>query len=177
MKRLTRTATTILIAILAAASVALTAAAQPGPRGAGRDDSGWGPGMMMGPGMMGGGAMGFMCNPRTAGMAEWRISSIEEAVKPTEAQRTALNELRSASTKAAATISASCSGEIPAKSTERLAIMEKRMEAMLQAIKLVRPAFDAFYATLDATQQASLDASGPRRWGWRSWRWPWSTTR
>jgi hypothetical protein len=161
---------TFLAAATAAAFLALTGVAghaQPGP------GFGWGPGMMMGPGMMGMGSFGFMCNPRAAGFAEWRMERIEAAVKPTEAQRTALNDLRAASTKAAETIVAACPDEIPAKSTERLALMEKRLEAMQQAIKTVRPAFEAFYATLDDAQKARLDAAGPRQWGWRGWRWHW----
>ena len=39
-----------------------------GPRG-----PGGGHGMMMGPGMMGRGGMGAMCDPRGAGLAEWRF--------------------------------------------------------------------------------------------------------
>jgi hypothetical protein len=54
-------------------------------------------------------------------------------VRPTEAQRPALNELRVASTKAAETISAACAVDFPTKSTQRLDAMEKRVEAMLQA--------------------------------------------
>jgi LTXXQ motif family protein len=137
------------------------------------DAPGWGPGMMMGPGMMGARGLSFMCNPRAAGFAEWRIERIEAAVRPTEAQRGALNELRTASAKAVEIISAACTTDFPAKSTERLAAMEKRVEAMLQAIKTVRPAFDAFYAALDDQQKARLDDIGPRRWGWRGWRWGW----
>jgi hypothetical protein len=50
-------------------------------------------GMMMGPGMMGRGSFGaMMCHPRAAGLAEWRMDRIESAIKPTEAQRTALND-------------------------------------------------------------------------------------
>jgi len=52
-------------------------------------------------------------------------------------------------------------------SVERLDFMEKRMEAMLQAIKTVRPAFETFYASLGDDQKARLDSVGPRRWGWR----------
>jgi hypothetical protein len=37
-------------------------------------------------------------------------------------------------------------------------------------VKTVRPAFDAFYQTLDETQKSRLDAAGPRRWGWQHWR-------
>jgi hypothetical protein len=36
-------------------------------------------------------------------------------------------------------------------------------------IKIVRPAFEAFYGVLDEAQKAHLDAAGPRQWGWH---WP-----
>lgn len=131
---------------------------------------GWGPGMMMGPGMMGWGGMGGMCDPRAAGLAEWRMERVERLVKPTEAQRKALDDLRTASTKAAATIAAACPREFPASASARMELMEKRLEAMLTAIKTVRPAFDAFYATLNDDQKARINSGGPRRWGWRGWR-------
>jgi hypothetical protein len=155
--------------VAAAFSVLLlapSAAAQPGPGGPG------GRGMMMGPGMMGSRAMGpAMCNPQAAGLAEWRVDAIERAVRPTDAQRAAFNELKAASTKAADVIAAACPRDFPETSTARLEAMEKRLDAMLQAVKTVRPAFDAFYATLTDEQKAELNKAGPRRWGWRWWRW------
>jgi hypothetical protein len=139
-----------------------------GPRG-----YGWGPGMMMAPGMMGWGGLGGMgarCGPRGAGLAEWRMQRIERLIKPTEAQRAVLNELRNASTKADETIAAACPREFPAGASARLELMEKRLDAMLVAIKTVRPAFEAFYATLNDEQKARINSGGPRRWGWRGWR-------
>jgi hypothetical protein len=144
-------------------------AAAPGP-GPG---FGWGPGTMMGPGMMGwrgANGMAAMCDPRAAGLAEWRMDRIERMIQPNEKQRAALVALREASTKAAQTIAAACPREFPASGSTRMELMEKRLEAMLTAIKTVRPAFDAFYATLDDAQTARVDARGPRRWGWGSWR-------
>jgi hypothetical protein len=131
-----------------------------------------GPGFMMGPGMMHGSGMwggrfAGPCDPGAAGFAGWRVDQIERVVRPTEAQRTALGDLRTASTKAAEAFADACPREVPRTSTERLGFMEKRMEAMLQAIKAVRPAFDAFYAALSDEQKARLDSVGPRRWGWR----------
>lgn len=167
-----RSGSTLAGAAIVAVSLACTAAsAQPG-RGPG--GSGWGPGMMMGPGMMGNRGFGFMCNPRAAGFAEWRLQQIEQAVQPNEAQRVALNELKSASATAADLITTGCPATPPAKSTERLAFMETRLAAMQQAVKTVRPAFDAFYAALDDQQKARLDAAGPQRWGWNRWRWHWN---
>lgn len=145
----------------------------PGPGAGPGPGSGWGPGMMMGPGMMGWGGrrgMGWMCSPQGAGLAEWRMERIETLVKPTEAQRKALDDLRAASTKAADSIKAACPNEWPSSAPARLELMEKRMEAMLTAVKTVRPAFDAFYATLNDEQKARLNTGGPRRWGWQRWR-------
>jgi hypothetical protein len=131
----------------------------------------FGPGMMMGPGMMRGSGMwggrfAGPCDPGAAGLAGWRIDQIERMVRPTEGQRNALNDLRSASTKAAEALAGACPRDVPRSSTQRLEFMEKRMEAMLQAIKMVRPAFDGLYASLNDEQKARLDSAGPRRWGW-----------
>jgi len=170
--------TAMLLTASALAQPAAPAAGAP-PAAAGQDSgqaagpgTGWGPGMMMGPGMMGWGGrggMGMLCNPRAAGLAEWRMERIERLVQPTEAQRAALNDLRTASTKAAEQIAAACPRDLPASAPARLELMEKRMESMLAALKTVRPAFVAFYGTLTDEQKARLDQAGPRRWGWRDW--------
>ncbi|QQO22589.1 Spy/CpxP family protein refolding chaperone [Bradyrhizobium diazoefficiens] len=145
-----------------------SASAQSGP------GPGWGPGMMMGPGMMGGGGFGFFCNPRMAGFAEWRMQEIEAAVHPNDKQKAVLDELKSTSAKAADLITKDCPSAISAKPTERLELAERRLETMLQAVKSVRPAFQAFYDSLDDAQKLSLNSVGPRRWGWQHWRWPWN---
>jgi hypothetical protein len=183
MKR-TRRSVSYLSAVgmsLLAATAAASAQSAPVPTAPGNNasapatGSAWGPGFMMGPGMMHGAGMwggrfDGPCDPRTAGMAEWRIDQIERVVQPTEAQRAALADLRAASAKAADAIRSACPRDIPQTSVQRMAFMEKRMEAMLTAIKTVRPAFEAFYATMDDEQKARLDGVGPRRWGWH-WRW------
>lgn len=160
-----RLAKTFAVASLALCVVSSVAAAQPfGPGG------GWmGPGTMMGPGMMGRG-FGALCNPGSAGFAQWRIDRIENVVRPNDTQRAALNDLRAASTKARDSLVTSCPKDEPNTSVERLSFMEKRMEAMLAAIRIVRPAFEAFYSTLDSDQKSRLDAMGPGRRGW-GWRW------
>jgi hypothetical protein len=131
--------------------------------------------MMMGPGMMNWHITGRgICDPRAAGLAQWRLERIERAIQPTEAQRLALTELKAASTKAAEIVSAACPSELPRSSAARLEAMETRLDAMLQAIKTVRPAFEALYASLSDEQKARLDSAGPRNWGWRRWLWPWN---
>ncbi len=135
----------------------------------------WGPRMMMGPGMMDWRIMGrAICDPHAAGLAEWRVDTIERAIQPTDAQRLALTELKAASAKAADMISAACPRDLPQSAPARLEAMEKRIDAMLEAVKTVRPAFDALYASLNDEQKARLDSAGPRNWGWRRWLWPWN---
>jgi hypothetical protein len=158
-----RLSTAFALAGMSVLLLTASASAQPGPRG-------WGPRMMMGPGMMGGMMGPAMCDPRAAGFAEWRIDAIERAVKPTDAQRPTLDQLKTASAKAAETIAAACPRDLPETAPARLELMEKRLDAMLAAVKTVRPAFDAFYATLNAEQKTALDRAGPRHWGWRWWR-------
>jgi hypothetical protein len=135
----------------------------------------WGSGAMMGPGMMGSGMRGSgLCDPRAAGLAEWRLEAIERMVKPTEAQKAPLDALKAASAKAAQIISSACPAELPQSPITRLDLMEKRLTSMLDAMKTVRPAFETFYVALSDDQKARLTTAGPRRWGWRGWRMPWS---
>jgi hypothetical protein len=159
--------TQFLSSIMASAALVMmvgSVAAQPA-------GSGWGPGQMMGPGMMGPGMMGGgLCSPRAAGLAEWRVEAIERAVRPTDAQKGTFDALKSASTKAAEMIATACPQEFSKSPPERLASMEKRLGTMLEAIKIVRPAFDNFYASLSEEQRQKLSSAGPRRWGWRNWR-------
>jgi LTXXQ motif family protein len=156
-----------LVALMSAVPVS----AQPmmGPGGGwGPGGNGWGPGGMMGPGWRG----GAMCSPRAAGLASWRIGAIEEIVKPTEAQRAAFDALKEASSKAADAMATACPQEYPPSSSARLEVMEKRLDAMLQAVKTVRPAFDAFYAVLTDEQKRRLDTVSPAGpWRWHMWRW------
>lgn len=154
------------------------AVAQPGPGGPGRGpammDSGFGSGMMMGPGMMRGRAMHRrMCSPAMAGFSAWRIKAIEQAIKPDEAQQKKLDEYKAASAKAAEAMRSTCPTDFPATPTARLAFMEKRMETMLQAIRTVRPAFDDFYNSLNDAQKLKINASslGAGRFWHRRDRW------
>ena len=150
-----------LLAACALATLSLTAVAQAQPTDRGR-------GYMMGPGMMDRGHFGRMCSPRSAGLAEWRLDRLERVVKPTDAQRAKFDEFKAASTKAAETMRTACTTDIPTTMVGRMEATEKRLDAMLQAVKTVRPALEAFYATLSDEQKANLDAGLHRK---RFWRW------
>jgi LTXXQ motif family protein len=125
------------------------------------------PGVLTGPGTTGPRGYRRLCTPRSVGLYEWQVRWIERVIRPTEAQRAALNDLQSASSKAIATMATACKAEMPTTTKAGLEMMDNRLEVMSQAVKTLRPAFDAFYASLDRQQQQRLDAFGPRRRGWR----------
>jgi hypothetical protein len=107
--------------------------------------------MMRGPGMM----MGF-CGPNGGRFAERMIEGIERATRPTEQQKPAFDKLKEAATKAAETAKAGCPTEPSLTPPGRLANAEKRLTAMLEAIRVVRPAMDAYYNSLSDEQKARL---------------------
>ena len=150
----------LAVCALAILSLTAVAQAQPTDRGPGDRDGG---GYMMGPGMMDRGHFGRICSPRSAGFAEWRIDRLERTIKPTE------DEFKVASNKAAETMRAACPADAPTTMVGRMEAMEKRVDAMSQAIKTVRPALEAFYATLSDEQKAQLDSHRGRHG--RFWRW------
>lgn len=113
-------------------------------------------GMMRGNGMeMGGMMMGRRFCTNTDAIAPRMLGRLESTIKPTDAQKPEMDALRAAVTKAEGIMRAAC----PAATDDdrsppaRLAQMEKNATAMAEAIKTVRPAFDALYAKLDDKQR------------------------
>lgn len=164
-----------MLAISAATLVLAVVMTTAGPLASQPLNRGWDVDAMMGPSMMSRGMMmgHGLCDPRAAGLAEWRVKVIERVVQPTEAQKSPFEGLKTASAKAAQLISSACPADLPKTSVQRLDIMEKRLTSMLDAMKVVRPAFETFYASLNDQQKARLDKAGPQGWGWRGWRMPW----
>ncbi len=127
------------------------------------------PGIMAGPGTFG--PIGFrrLCDPRSVGLTEWRTEWMERFLKPTDTQKKALQDLELASAKTIEMFSAACPRKLPRMQTSnaQLEMMQNRLEAALQAVKTVRPAFDSFYSSLNDEQKMRLDTLGPKRHGWR----------
>ena len=147
---------------LGAAALLATATAQPYGPGSGLMGRG-----MMGTWMMGG--HGGMCNPAGAGFSGWRADRIAELIKPTDAQRPKFEEFKAASVKAAQVVRDACQADIPDTIIARTEATEKRLDAMLQAVRTVRPTLEALYATLSEEQKARLNANSHRGrfWYWR----------
>ena len=104
-----------------------------------------------------------LCRAPGEGVTAWPIARIEQNVKPNETQRALLDDLKKAAGDAAAAFKEACIEEIPLTPPGRLAAMTSRLEATLQAVRIVRPPLDAFYNSLDDEQKARFNAIGPER--------------
>ena len=91
------------------------------------------------------------------------IESIAQALKPTDAQRVALDSLNDATTKAAGLLKANCPKEQVLTPPGRVAMMEQRLNAMLEAIKIVEPELDAFYGLLTMSRRRDLISWAPAK--------------
>jgi hypothetical protein len=102
-----------------------------------------------------------VCSDQAPTLTEWPIERIAGAVQPNETQRAALEELKAAAARAIDLLKSACPTELPSTPTGRLAAMRQRIETMLQAVQIVRPALEKFYASLNDEQKARFDALNP----------------
>ena len=100
------------------------------------------------------------CTEAKPGLANLPIEKIADVVKPTDAQQDVFKQLQDATGKAVSLLQAACPEDVPITPPGRLAAMEKRLQAMVEAAKTVKPALDGFYASLSNEQKARFDRIG-----------------
>jgi hypothetical protein len=93
----------------------------------------------------------------------WPASDIEAKLHLNDTQREALGTLARMDALARNTLNFACQPDDNLGPPDRLATAETRLDAMLEAIKWVRPALDDFFATLSDEQKAQFDAIGAKR--------------
>jgi hypothetical protein len=103
------------------------------------------------------------CAASQTGVIEWPTAQMDQTVRPTDAQRASLVALQNATTHAEAMLKASCLTDDPLTPPARLAAVGKRLDTMLQAVKVVSSSFNDFYGTLSDEQKAQFEAIGPQR--------------
>jgi hypothetical protein len=103
------------------------------------------------------------CDLAQPAALQWPAEEIDARLHPTDAQRASLVALRDASAKAVEMLKTACPAADAVTPPARLAAVGKRLDTMLQAVKLVRSALDDFYATLSDEQKAQFEAIGPQR--------------
>jgi hypothetical protein len=102
-----------------------------------------------------------LCSGQTAGLTDWPIERIAQVVEPDDAQRAALDDLKGATAKALEVLAAACPTALSSTPTGRIEAMGLRLDAMLQAVKMLRPAIEKFYLSLNDEQKARFNALGP----------------
>jgi hypothetical protein len=102
-----------------------------------------------------------LCGDPDKGVTAWPIAEITRAVRPTPEQRALLDELKAAAAKAADVFKESCADSYAMTPTGRLRAMTNRIGATLNAVKIVRPALEQFYNSLNDEQKARFNALGP----------------
>src|SRR5262245_825077 len=115
-----------------------------------------------GRGSSGGRSVGAdLCSGQTAGLTDWPIERIAQTVEPNDAQRAVLDELKAATAQALDILKAACPTALPSTPTGRIEAMHQRLDAMLQAVRTVRPVVEKFYQSLNDEQKARFNALGP----------------
>ena len=94
---------------------------------------------------------------------KWPAGEIETRLSPTDAQRAKLVALQDVNAKAADMLRTSCQPDDTVTPPARLDAIGKRLDTMLQAVKLVQSAVEGFYTTLSDEQKFQFEAIGPRR--------------
>jgi hypothetical protein len=83
---------------------------------------------------------------------------VSRTVQPNDAQRNALEHVRSRANEAAATLSATCPKDIPAELGHQLDRLDDALDSISVSLAALRPALAAFYDVLDDEQKAHLVA-------------------
>ena len=100
------------------------------------------------------------CSSAKAGLSGLAAERIEQIVQPTDAQENALDRLDESMQKAVDTLQQVCPTVVASTPVGRLEVMEKRLEAMIEAANTVRPALEDFYAGLNNEQKAKFNRLG-----------------
>lgn len=99
-----------------------------------------------------------ICSGQPADLVNFPIDRIRQQVSPDQEQEKLLDDLKSATAKAVDLLQAACPSELPSTPPGRMAAMRSRIEAMLKAVQVVRPALDQFYHSLSDEQKERFNA-------------------
>jgi hypothetical protein len=103
------------------------------------------------------------CGAAHPAALQWPTDKIEARLHPNDAQRAALEVLQGANARAVDILNNACQSEDAITLPTRLDAVDQRLDAMQQAVNLVRAALEGFYGTLSDEQKAQFEAIVQRR--------------
>jgi hypothetical protein len=107
-------------------------------------------------------ALRQLCSNPGQGITAWPFADITRIIRPTAEQRDLLDQLKRAAAQASDVLKDSCSDRYALTPPDRLRAMINRISATLEAVRIVRPALEAFYNSLSDEQQARFNTLGPQ---------------
>jgi hypothetical protein len=111
--------------------------------------------------------MSRICDPRRDAVLAAGVAFVETTLELTPEQTTAWQDLTTKLTAGSEKIGENCAAltqdSQPGTSLDKLVNLEQGLSSALAIVQDVRPAYDAFYGTLTAEQQKSLEALMPKR--------------
>jgi hypothetical protein len=103
----------------------------------------------------GGGGGASLCS--SAALLDLSLSNVDIMIKTSGNQTAALEELKKVAKENSDDMSRVCVGENPMSLPAKLAAAEKRLDAMLNGNRKLKPVAEKFYATLNDEQKAQVN--------------------
>ncbi|HTK14446.1 MAG TPA: Spy/CpxP family protein refolding chaperone [Xanthobacteraceae bacterium] len=101
------------------------------------------------------------CDVAAPSITAWPFERIISVVKPNDEQQDLLNGVRDAAAKAGDALKAACPTSEPKTPPEKLSAAKNRLDAILHAVRTVRPPLEKFYAALNDEQKARFNTLVP----------------
>jgi hypothetical protein len=108
-------------------------------------------------------ASGSGCEAEASAALQWPVDEIEVGLHPDHRQRGRLEALQNTSARAVDILNRACQPADPLSPSARFSAANRRLIAMLQAVRQVKAALQDCLATLSDGQKAQLEAIGPKR--------------
>jgi hypothetical protein len=109
-----------------------------------------------------GGNLAALCSQQSGDVAKVPVDRIEQVVAPNgQQQQDAFNALKQASHDIADQLAPSCPKDVPQTPVARVDAVKTRLDAMVAAMKTIRPKLADFYASLSDEQKAKFNIMGP----------------
>jgi hypothetical protein len=105
--------------------------------------------------------MAQSCADEAAEVTGWPLDQIQAAIQPDGQQSSLLDNLGNALVKASDEVKAHCPTTVSFAPTARLDAMQQRLQALADAVTIVSPPLDKFYASLSDEQKARFNDIAP----------------